>query len=162
MNSDKSHLLVLAGRGAMSARRMEVQLQPEPDTIEQSTTEKLLGGVVQNTGGWKQIIRDGKNSVIFQLNSRLNPMKKLKNAHFKTKLSVSTGLIQSKIQCLLPLYGGAPNYLINCIQVKQLQASRFVCGYATSSGLPHSYWRNAAGFLIGNKNSTQQVSWHTK
>ena len=56
-------------------------------------------------------------------------MKKLKNADFKTKLSVSTGLIQSKIQYLLPLYGGAPKYLINCIQVKQLQAARWVCGY---------------------------------
>ena len=120
---------MLAGRGAMSARRMEVQLQAGQDTIEQSTSEKLLGGVVQNNGGWKQMIRDGKNSIVFQLNSRLNAMKKLKNADFKTKLSVSTGLIQSKIHYLLPLYGGAPKYLINCIQVKQLQAARWVCGY---------------------------------
>ena len=129
INSDKSHLLVMAGRGAASARRMEVQLQAGPDKIEQSISEKLLGGVVHNTGGWKLMIRDGKNSVICQLNGRLNAMKKLRNADFKTKLSVSTGLIQSKIQYLLPLFGGAPEYLINCIQVKQLQAARFVCGY---------------------------------
>ena len=36
INSDKSHLIVLAGRGAMSARRLEVQLQAGQDTIEQS------------------------------------------------------------------------------------------------------------------------------
>ena len=60
INSDKSHLLVLAGRGAMSARRMDIQLHAGPDTIEQSASEKLLGRVIQNTGGWKQMIRDGQ------------------------------------------------------------------------------------------------------
>ena len=60
INSDKSHLLVLAGRGAMSARRMDIQLHAGPDTIEQSASEKLLGRVIRNTGGWKQMIRDGQ------------------------------------------------------------------------------------------------------
>ena len=64
INSDKSHLLVLAGRGTASARRLEVQLEAAPDTIEQFICEKLLGGVVHNTGGWKLMIRDGKNSIV--------------------------------------------------------------------------------------------------
>ena len=43
--------------------------------------------------------------------------------------TVATGIIQSKIQYLLPLYGGAPDYLLGAIQVQQLKAARFVCGY---------------------------------
>ena len=58
-------------------------------------------------------------------------MKKLSNADFKTKISVLNGLIQSRIQYLLPLYGGASDYLIDCIQVKQLQIARFECGYCS-------------------------------
>ena len=56
-------------------------------------------------------------------------MKKLQQADFKTKLAVATGIIQSEIQYLLPLFGGAPDYLLNSIQVQQLKAARFVCGY---------------------------------
>ena len=75
------------------------------------------------------MIRNSKMSVVSQLTGRLNAIKKLKNADFKSKLSITTALIQSKIQYLLPLYGGAPDYLINAIQVQQLKAARFVCGY---------------------------------
>ena len=129
INSDKTHLIVLAGRGASAARRMEVQVQAGPDVIEQSVHEKLLGGVIHNSGRWNEMIRTGKNSIVNQLSARQNGMKKLTQADFKTKLAVATGIIQSKIQYLLPLYGGAPDYLLGSIQVQQLKAARFVCGY---------------------------------
>ena len=64
-----------------------------------------------------------------QLAGRLNGLKKLQQADFKSKLSVTTAIIQSKIQYLLPLYGGAPGYLLGAIQVQLLKAARFVCGY---------------------------------
>ena len=70
-----------------------------------------------------------KISIVSQLTGRLNAIKKLKSADFKSKLSITTALIQSKIQYLLPLYGGAPDYLMNAVQVQQLKAARFVCGY---------------------------------
>ena len=60
VNSDKTHLLVMAGRGAAAARRMEVQVQAGPDIIEQSVSEKLLGGTIHNTGRWNEMIRGGK------------------------------------------------------------------------------------------------------
>ena len=113
MNSDKSHLLVLAGRGAMSARRMEVQVSAGPDQVKQSVSEKLLGGTFQNSARWNDMIRNGKSSIVGQLSGRLNGLKKLKQADFKSKLQVATGIIQSKIQYLLPLFGGAPEYLLN-------------------------------------------------
>ena len=50
-----------------------------------------------------------KSSIVCQLAGRLNGLMKLQQADFKTKLAVTTAIIQSKIQYLLPLYGGAPN-----------------------------------------------------
>ena len=131
INSDKTHLLVMAGRGAISARRMEVQVQAGPDKIEQSNSEKLLGGTVHFTGRWNEMIKNSSSSIVSQLAGRLNGLKKLKQAYFKSKLSVATGVIQSKIQYLLPLYGGAPEYLMKALQVQQLKAARFVCGYSS-------------------------------
>ena len=129
INSDKSHLLVLAGRGAVGARRLDVQVRAGQDVVKQSVSEKLLGGVIHNSGRWNEMIRNSKMSIVNQLTGRLNAIKKLKNADFKSKLSITTALIQSKIQYLLPLYGGAPEYLMKSVQVQQLKAARFVCGY---------------------------------
>ena len=129
INSDKSHLIVMAGRGANAARRMDVQVQAGQDIVEQSESEKLLGGVIHNSGRWNEMIRNSKMSIVSQLAARLNALKKLKNADFKSKLSITTAIIQSKIQYLLPLYGGAPDYLMKSIQVQQLKAARFICGY---------------------------------
>ena len=56
VNSDKTHLLVMAGRGAMAARRMEVQVSAGPDQVKQSVSEKLLGGTFQNSARWNDMI----------------------------------------------------------------------------------------------------------
>ena len=77
------------------------------------------------------MVKNSKSSIICQLAGRLNGLKKLKQADFKSKLTVATAVIQSKIQYLLPLYGGAPDYLIRAVQVQQLKAARFVCGYSS-------------------------------
>jgi hypothetical protein len=41
---------------------------------------------------------------------------------------VAGGLIQSKLQYLLPLFGGAPEYLLKGLQVQQMAAARAVVG----------------------------------
>ena len=73
----------------------------------------------------------GKGSIVSQLAGRLYALKKLQQADFKCKLTVATAVIQSNIQYLLPLYGGAPDYLVRALQVQQLKAARFVCGYSS-------------------------------
>ena len=75
------------------------------------------------------MVKNGSRSIISQLSGRINGLKKLQQADFKYKLAVATAVIQSKIQYLLPLYGGAPDYLMRAIQVQQLKAAIFVCGY---------------------------------
>ena len=94
------------------------------------------------------MIRNSKMSVVSQLTGRLNAIKKLKNADFKSKLSITTALIQSKIQYLLPLYGGAPDYLINAIQVQQLKAARFVCGYQSYFWLTKQLLQNCGWLSV--------------
>ena len=75
------------------------------------------------------MLKNKKSSIIKQLSGRLNGLKKRNQGEFQTKFAVATGIINSKIQYLLPLYGGAPDYLIRAVQVQQLKAARFVCGY---------------------------------
>ena len=120
INSAKTHLLVMVGRGAVAAKRMEVQVKAGQYTIEQSVSEKLLGGTIHNTGRWNEMVKNGKSSIVSQLAGRLNGLKKLEHADFKAKLSVATGVIQSKIQYLLPVCGGAPDYFLKALQVQQL------------------------------------------
>ena len=72
INSGKTHLLVLAGRGAVAAKRMEVEVTAGQDTIEQSISEKLLGGIIHNTGRWNEMVKNGKSSIVSQLAGRLN------------------------------------------------------------------------------------------
>ena len=88
-----------------------MQVQAGPDLIKQSVSEKLLGGIIHNTGRWNEMIKGGKNSIVCQLAGRLSALKKLQQADFKSKLTVATAVIQSKIQYLLPLWWrpGIPN-----------------------------------------------------
>ena len=93
------------------------------------------------------MLRDGENSVKKQVITRINGLKKIAlNADFKTHRSVATGIVQSKLQYLMPLWIGAPAYLVNALQVQQLNAARVVCGYNSY------YWStskllNACGWL---------------
>ena len=108
----------------------KVFLQAGNDKIKPSENETLLGATIDSSGGWKAMLRDGDESVLKQLTTKINGLKKvLKNADFKTRLAVATGIVQSKLQYLMPLWIGAPKYLVNTLQVQQLNAARTVCGY---------------------------------
>ena len=137
INSDKTHLLVITKSGggeqqerAASTRRAAVSLTVEGEDIKQSDSELLLGATVSNTGTWANMIRDGKASLQKQLRSRINALKKIcQYADFKTKKMVASGIIQSKLQYMLPLFGAAPEYLLRGLQVQQMAAARAVIGY---------------------------------
>jgi hypothetical protein len=136
VNGDKTHLLVIAKssggevRGREAAeRRAAVALVAGGENIKQSESELLLGATVHHSGTWKEMIRDGKASMQTQLRNRINALKKIcQNADFKTRKMVAGGLIQSKLQYLLPLFGAAPDYLMKGLQVQQMAAARAVVG----------------------------------
>ena len=75
------------------------------------------------------MIRDGKASIQVQLRNRVDALKKIcQFADLKTRKSVASGLIQSKLQYMLPLFGAAPDYLLRGLQVQQIAAARAVVG----------------------------------
>ena len=136
INGDKTHLLILtkgdgtAGGVAAEQRREAINVQAGGKVIRGSEFETLLGGIVHQSGNWRMMIRDGKGSVTKQLATRIGALKIIsKNADFKTRLMVAGGLVQAKLTYLLPLFGAAPGYLLNTLQVQQLAAARVVLGY---------------------------------
>ena len=65
-----------------------------------------------------------------QLTSRINGLKKIsRSSSFKTRLMVANGVVMSKVVYLMPVWGGAQQYLLNGLQVQQLTAARTVCGF---------------------------------
>ena len=83
INSDKTHLMVL-GPKKISNRRKEVCIQAGPYTIKPTETEKLLGGHLHQTMQWNHHIRDHSKSIVKQLTTRINGLKRIaKNATFK-------------------------------------------------------------------------------
>jgi hypothetical protein len=128
INADKTHYIVVAGKKTARLRE-EVILETGGYRIDQSESQKLLGAVVSNDGRWNNYVRDHKNSIIKQLNSRINAMKMLQSGDTKMKLMDATAVFQSKLQYLMPLWGGAPDYLLRALQVQQLKAARLVWGY---------------------------------
>ena len=106
INSDKTHLLVICNssggevrRRAAAEKRAAVTLTAGGETILQSDSELLLGATVHHTGNWASMIREGKASIQSQLRNRVNALKKIcQYADLKTRKSVASGLIQSKLQ----------------------------------------------------------------
>ena len=129
INSDKTHLMVL-GPKKISNRRKEVCIQAGPYTIKPTETEKLLGCHLHQTMQWNHHIRDHSKSIVKQLTTRINGLKRIaKNATFKTRVMVANGAVMSKLVYLISVWGGAQQSLLKVLQVQQLTAARAVCGF---------------------------------
>ena len=129
INADKTHLMVMAPR-RLARRRPEVELVAGDYRIRPSETQKLLGVTLHQSTSWNHHIRDGKESVLRQIISRVNGLRKLApRAGFKTKLMLANGIVISKLTYELAVWGSGQGYLRRALQVQQLTAARAVCGY---------------------------------
>ena len=127
INGDKTHLLVMGTR-SMDANRAQVALHAGNHTILPSTTEKLLGCDIHEGLKWGHHIRLGEKSMLMQLTSRVNALRKMAvNATFETRLMAANGTFISALSYLIPLWGGAEGYLLRGLQVLQNRAARCVC-----------------------------------
>ena len=107
-----------------------VTLHAGGESIVKSESEVLLVCLIHKSGSFKHLIKDDKQSILNQIKSRINALKKMASkASFQTRLMVANSLVQSKLAYMLPLYGAAPHFLLNCLQVQQLAAARVVIGY---------------------------------
>ena len=129
INPDKTHLMVM-GKRKISVQRLEVSITAGDFEIKPRESEKLLGGRLHHSLSWNYHIRDHSDSMVNQLNKRLNGLRKVcVNASFQSRLMVANGLVISRLTYLITLWGGAPNYLLDVLQVQQLNAARTVCGF---------------------------------
>ena len=155
INADKTHLMVMASRG--NKAREQVSINAGGFIICPSETEKLLGGILHQSLTWKQHIQGHKSSLMNQLCSRLNGLKKVcVNASFRTRLMMANGVFMSKLSYLITLWGGDKQYLVKAVQVKQLAAARAVCGMAS--------WRWSRSKLlnrVGWLSIKQLIFYHT-
>ena len=156
INADKTHLMVMGGKKFVEHRK-QVTMMAGEFCIHPTETEKLLGGQIHQSLKWNQHIADSKASLISQLRSRNNGLKKIsRNANFNTRLMVANGAVQSKLIYLITLWGGAPQYLLRALQVQQLTAARTVCGVQSIR------W-NTGRLLrkVGWMSVRQQIEFHT-
>ena len=106
INPDKTHLMVMANKN--NNKRVEVSLQAGEYTIKPSETEKLLGGQLHQSLKWNKHLRDNKESLMNQLTSRINGLKRVsRNTSFGTRLMIADGIVMSKLTYLITLWGGA-------------------------------------------------------
>ena len=128
INPDKTHLMVL-GSGKAAQGRQQVSMMAGEYCIKPSNTEQLLGGQIHQSLRWNEHIADSKSSLLKQLTSRNNGLKRIsRNAKFNTRLMVANGAVNSKLIYLITLWGNAQQYLLQALQVQQLTAARTVCG----------------------------------
>ena len=128
INDDKTQLVVM-GTKSTAARRDEVVLQAGEHVITPASSAKLLGGQISQDLKWRRHLLDGDQSVIKQLNSRVNGLVLISSrADFDTRLMVANGIIVSKLCYLIQLWGGCEGYLLNSLQVLMNKAARYVTG----------------------------------
>jgi hypothetical protein len=76
INDDKTHLMVMAPR-RLAGQRSEVKLVAGDYMIKSSESQKLLGVTLHQSMSWNEHITDGKESVLRQLTSWVNGLRKL-------------------------------------------------------------------------------------
>ena len=116
--------------------------------IHPTETEKLLGCHIHQSLKWKEHIQTNEQSLIRQLTSRLNNLKKLAvNVPFKTRLMAATSVFISVLSYLIPLWGASEGYLTRALQVVQNKAARCVTKvtWYTATRQPGNYFYSVAG-----------------
>ena len=128
INTDKTHMMVLCTE--QKRRHIDTQsviLNTGSELIHPTPVELLLGFQVDQNLGFGNFLISGKDSVISSLGKRIGALKSIaKVANFKTGQSVCSSLVISRILYMLPLYGGAPEYMLEALQKKQCEAMRLV------------------------------------
>ena len=126
-NSDKTQLIVkLKGTNNM---HNYLNLKMGDKTIEQEDTVKVLGVLIGKDEKYKEYLVNGKNSMMKFLNTRHSMVKMLaKFADLKTRKSLAEGLILSKINYCISLWGTTTAGIMQQIQVLLNDVVRTVFG----------------------------------
>ena len=111
--ADKSKLLICGTRKLKANKEpIEMKIEVEGETIEESESEKLLGVVLNNKLTWKNHLYGDKNNqgLIPQLSTRIGTMKLLSKFMTREKLQYfANGIFYSKLTYCLAVFGNVFN-----------------------------------------------------
>ena len=128
INTDKTHIMVMCTE--QRRRHIDTEaviLNTGAEVISPTPVEFLLGVQVHQDLRFGANLFSGRSSVISSLNIRIGALKRIsKLSSFNTRLSVCSSLVISRILYVLPLYGGAPDYMLTALQRKMTAAIRIV------------------------------------
>ena len=89
--------MVLGSDRKSSVLRQQVSIMAGGFLIKPSENEQLLGGHVHQSLKWNQHLADNKSSLIRELTSRINGLKRIsRSTGFSTRLMVANGADLSK------------------------------------------------------------------
>ena len=127
-NNDKMKIMVLSRHPDMK-KNLTIKVT-DKDDIKHSPNIKILGIIIQDNLKLNHWIEVGKESILNQLRTRNTALKKIaKLADFKHRRTLANALFQSKLMYGIHIWGTAPKYLIQKIQVEQNNAARITCGF---------------------------------
>jgi hypothetical protein len=129
LNDEKTHLLVMSiGQARVRTQTCNmVELRTATENIKPSRNEKLLGCWVQDDFKWYDHLRDGEESLIRSLTTRLSALKKVARiSSFKNRKMLANGIFISKLSYLIALWGGCGTGLMRSLQIIQNKVARVV------------------------------------
>ena len=128
LNSDKTHLLVMASKLKHKKHGdYGVFLDTGNELILPKDHEKLLGCHISSDFTWNEHLENNEFSLQRQITSRINALRKIgHSASFETRKMVANGIVISRIIYVIQVWGGTKEYLIKMLQVLQNKAARFV------------------------------------
>ena len=113
LNTDKTHLLVMASRaGHRAHQNYDITLNTGTEIIKPVEFEKLLGAIISNDMEWNLHVRDHEKSMFRILTSRVNALSKVcKLGDFKTRKLIANGMFMSNLISLIQLWSGTSEYI---------------------------------------------------
>ena len=97
--------------------------------ILDSKYTRILGGNIQNNLGWSAHLEGGEKALLPGVRKQLGHLKHIgKLIPLDSRLNLANGLLVSRINYLMPLWGAAPLNLINKVQTVMNEAGRWATG----------------------------------
>ena len=126
-NSDKTQILIK--KKGLNNTHSELVLNMNGKTVTQSESVKVLGIIIGQDEKYEEYLVTGEKSMLRFLNKRLNMLKILSRyADFKSRKALAEGLLLSKIDYCVALWGITINSIIDKIQKIQNKVVRVVFG----------------------------------
>lgn len=129
MNCGKTKIFVVSRH---PDRQKQIKLRTEDKIILHNKTINVLGILVNDKLTWHDHVIRGPKSLLSQIKQRITSLYHLvKHTGRKFAIQLANGMIMSKIEYAIALWGTSPQYVIDIIQRQLNRAARAVLGPTT-------------------------------